>query len=80
LEDTEKFRYNVIIRPRSNTATLIQLDDLDFARAERIAPQSVIVIETSPANYQAWVAVEKDAPEDFARRLRKAYGQKTRSA
>jgi hypothetical protein len=74
LQDTEKSRYNVIIRPRSNTATLIQLDDLDFARAERIAPQSVIAIQTSPANYQAWVAVEKDAPEDFARRLRKGLG------
>ena len=74
LQDAEKFRYNVIIRPRSKTATLIQLDDLDFARCERIAPQSVIVIQTSPANYQAWVAVEKDAPEDFARRLRKGIG------
>lgn len=74
LEDAEKFRYNVIIRPRSRTATLIQLDDLDFARAERIAPHSVVVFRTSPANYQAWVAVEKDAPEDFARRLRKGIG------
>lgn len=74
LEDAEKSRHNVIIRPRSSTATLIQLDDLDFARAERIAPQSVIVIRTSPANYQAWVAVAKDAPEDFGRRLRKGIG------
>ncbi len=74
LQDAEKFQYNVIIRPRPITATLIQLDGLDFARAERIAPQSVIVIETSPANYQAWVAVEKDAAEDFARRLRKGLG------
>jgi hypothetical protein len=74
LQDAEKFRHNVIIRPRSNTAMLIQLDDLDFARSEHIAAQSVIVIRTSPANYQAWVAVEKDAPEDFARRLRKGIG------
>ncbi len=48
LEDAEKSRHNVIIRPRSSTATLIQLDDLDFARAERIAPHSVIVFRTSP--------------------------------
>jgi hypothetical protein len=71
LDDAEKFRYNVIIRPRSSMTTLIQLDDLDFTRAERIAPHSVIVFRTSPANYQAWVAVEKNATEDFARRLRK---------
>jgi hypothetical protein len=71
LQDAERFRYNVIIRPRCTAATLIQLDDLDEAKAERIAPQSFIAFQTSPGNYQAWVAVEKDAPEDFARRLRK---------
>jgi hypothetical protein len=69
LQDAEGFRHNVIIRPRSSTATLIQLDDLDFARAERLAPHSVIVFQTSPANYQAWVAVEPGAPPDFRRRL-----------
>ncbi len=74
LQDAERNRHNVIIRPRSSTSTLIQLDDLDFARAERIAPHSVIVFQTSPANYQAWVAVEAGAPEDFSRRLRKGTG------
>src|SRR6185437_1144643 len=74
LQEAERNRRNVIIRPRSTTATLIQLDDLDFAKAERIAPHSVIVFQTSPANYQAWVAVEAGAPEDFSRRLRKGTG------
>ena len=32
-----------------------------------------MVLETSPGNFQAWVAV-KDAPEDLARRLRKGAG------
>lgn len=74
LESAERHRHNVIIRPRSATTTLIQLDDLDFAKAERIASHSFIVFQTSPANYQAWVAVEKEAPEDYSRRLRKGIG------
>lgn len=74
LLDAERLHYNVIIRPRCSTATLIQLDDLDPAKARQIAPQSFIVFQTSPGNYQAWVAVERDAPEDFSRRLRKGAG------
>jgi hypothetical protein len=74
LQAAERLRNNVIIRPRSALNTLIQLDDLDLAKAERIAPHSFIVFQTSPGNYQAWVAVEKDAPEDFSRRLRKESG------
>jgi hypothetical protein len=74
LTDARSARHNVIIRPRSNTATLIQLDDLDFAKKGRIAPRAFLVFMTSPANYQAWVAVEQGAPEDFSRRLRKGIG------
>ncbi len=74
LQNAERHQHNVIIRPRPVTTTLIQLDDLDFAKAERIAPHAFIVFQTSPANYQAWVAVEKDAPENFGRRLRKGTG------
>jgi RepB DNA-primase from phage plasmid len=74
LADAARARHNVIIRPRSSSATLIQLDDLDFAKAMRIAPRAFLVFQTSPANYQAWVAVEAGAPADFARRLRKGIG------
>jgi hypothetical protein len=52
---------------------LIQLDDLAQDAAQRIAPHTFMVIATSPGNHQAWVAV-KDAPADFARRLRKGAG------
>ena len=76
LQDAERHRHNVIIRPRSAAATLIQLDDLDAAKAERIAPYAFIVFQTSPGNYQAWVAVEKGAPEDFSRRV--AEGRRSR--
>lgn len=74
LQDSARDRHNVIIRPRSTTTRLIQLDDLDTGKAERIAQHAFIVIQTSPGNHQAWVAVEKDAPEDFSRRLRKGAG------
>jgi hypothetical protein len=76
----ERDRHNVIIRPRATTATLIQLDDLDTEKAERITPHAFMVIRTSggqgtPGNHQAWVAM-KDATPDFARRLRKGAGEK----
>jgi hypothetical protein len=80
LQDAERNRHNVIIRPRSATATLIQLDDLDFAKATRIAPHAFIVFQTSPANYQAWVAVEPGASPDFRRRLIKGIGGVDKSA
>ena len=79
LQEAERDRHNVIIRPRSTTATLIQLDDLDTEKAKRIAPHAFLVIRTSggqgtDGNHQAWVAVEKNAPPDFSRRLRKGAG------
>jgi hypothetical protein len=85
LNDAEHNRHNVIIRPRSTTATLIQLDDLDAKKAERITPQTFIVFQTSPANYQAWVAVkdapvEKEAAKVFVRQLRKGIGGADKSA
>ena len=41
--------------------------------------QPAVVVQTSPGNYQAWIAVndapaEKEAAKDFARRLRKGAG------
>jgi hypothetical protein len=70
---------NYIIRPRSTGPRLIQLDDLDSAKAERVAPHAFMVLCTSPGNYQAWVAL-KDTPadreeaKDIARRIRKSAG------
>src|SRR5271170_6191957 len=62
-------QHNVIIRPRHpKTALLVQLDDFDSGKAERIAPHAFMIIRTSPGpdgsgNFQAWVAV-KDAPAE----------------
>ena len=66
-------QHNVIVRPRSAVATLIQLDDLGQDAAEQLRAVSFLVLCTSPGNHQAWVAVS-DADADFARRLRKGTG------
>lgn len=73
LERATRARENFIIRPRSTTATLVQLDDLPAEAAAAIARHAFMVLCTSPGNFQAWVAV-KDVPPDFARRLRKGAG------
>ncbi len=73
LQEAAERQHNVIVRPRSAGATLIQLDDLGENGAERLRPVSFLVLRTSPGNYQAWVAVA-DGGADFARRLRKGAG------
>ena len=73
LEEAGQKRHNVIVRPRSTGAALIQLDDLGDDAAMRLRPVSFLVLRTSPGNYQAWVAVA-DGDADFARRLRVGAG------
>jgi len=62
---------NVIIRPHSSRADLIQLDDLKSLDLERVKSAAFMIIETSPGNFQAWVAVAGGADKELARRLRK---------
>jgi hypothetical protein len=73
LQEAAERKHNVIVRPRSSDATLIQLDDLGEEVAARVRPVSFLVLRTSPGNYQAWVAVA-DGNADFARRLRRSTG------
>jgi hypothetical protein len=73
LEEAEERRHNVIVRPRSADAALIQLDDLGEASAARLRPVSFLVLRTSPGSYQAWVAVA-GGDADLARQLRKGAG------
>jgi hypothetical protein len=79
LHAASEVQQNFIVRPRLKQPQLIQLDDLDAAKVERIAPYAFMVLHTSPGNFQAWVAVsdgpkEKILAEDLARRLRKGAG------
>jgi len=73
LQEAAERQHNVIVRPRSTGAALIQLDDLGEDAVERLRPASFLVLHTSPGNYQAWVAVA-DGDSDFARQLRRGAG------
>jgi RepB DNA-primase from phage plasmid len=73
LNEAADRQHNVIVRPRSAGAMLIQLDDLGEDTAARLWPVSFLVLRTSTASHQAWVAVA-DADADFARRLKRGAG------
>jgi len=67
-------RLNVIVRPiASSNLSLIQLDDLSASQLDRVRGFSFLVLETSPENFQAWVAVRDASPETI-RRVKKAAG------
>jgi hypothetical protein len=65
---------NVIVRPHGPGVTFTQLDDLKADNLTRIAPAVFLILETSPGNYQAWVAMPGAEDKDFTRRLRKGTG------
>lgn len=71
LDSAPRRQNNVILRPHHPPAVvLVQLDDLKDEQLERIRPAAFIVLQTSPGNHQAWVAVE-GGDREFARRLKK---------
>jgi hypothetical protein len=70
LDEATRLEHNVIVRPHGPGVVFIQLDDLSHARSERVRPAAFLGLETSPQNYQAWIAL-RQADHDFARRLRK---------
>jgi hypothetical protein len=65
---------NIIVRPHGATVTFIQLDDLKSDKLPALAPAVFLTLETSPGNFQAWVALPSMPDKDFARRLRKGTG------
>jgi hypothetical protein len=67
-------RLNVIVRPSAaRPLSLIQLDDLSASQLDRVRGFSFLVLETSPENFQAWVAVTDASPATI-RRVKKAAG------
>ncbi len=65
---------NVIVRPHYPPAVvLVQLDDLNEEQLERVRPAAFLILQTSPGNHQAWVAVE-GGDREFASRLKKGTG------
>jgi RepB DNA-primase from phage plasmid len=72
--DAAARKRNVIVRPHGPSVTFIQLDDLKAPALPRLAPAVFLALETSPGNFQAWVAMPDAEDKDFARRLRKGTG------
>jgi hypothetical protein len=65
--------HNIIVRPHAPDVVFIQLDDLRRAVMQRIWPAAFLCLETSPQNYQAWLAMQH-VDDNYARRLRTATG------
>jgi hypothetical protein len=65
---------NIIVRPRGPGVTFLQLDDLAPATLPRLAPAVFLTLQTSPGNFQAWLAMDGTEDKDFSRRLRKGAG------
>jgi RepB DNA-primase from phage plasmid len=74
LDEAPSKQRNVIVRPHGPAVTFIQLDDLASATLSRLAPAVFLTLQTSPGNFQAWVAMAGLDDNDFARRLRKGAG------
>jgi hypothetical protein len=74
LTDSNQRQLNVIVRPISpSTLTFVQLDDLSPLQLDSVYAFSFLVLETSPGNFQAWLAV-RDAGPHTIRRIKKAVG------
>jgi RepB DNA-primase from phage plasmid len=69
----EARQQNLIVRPKPNGARLVQLDDVSRERAEALASLALFTLETSPGNFQLWMAVA-DISDDQARDLKCALG------
>ena len=62
---------NVIVRPHGPAVSFIQLDDLAPIPLARLTPAVFLTLQTSPGNFQAWLALDGAVDKDFAWRLRK---------
>ena len=67
-----------MIHPRSTTALLIQLDDLDEGEAERIGQHGFITVRSSPNNHQVWLAVS-DGPKERDKEAARQFRKRTRA-
>lgn len=73
LRSAVQWQHNVIVRPQGGRAELVQLDDLDGTKLERVREVAFLILASSAGNHQAWVAV-REGEWDLARRLRRGSG------
>ena len=81
LVDARRNQRNVIIRPRSATALLIQLDDFTVEKVAEVEQFAFMTVCTSPGSYQVWLAVldgpqesDRQAARQFRTRVRRGTG------
>jgi hypothetical protein len=77
LREAERNQHNVIIRPRSATTLLIQLDDFTAEKAVQVQSCAFMTVCTSPDNYQLWLAVS-DGPQENDREAAKLFRARVR--
>jgi hypothetical protein len=74
LESATPQQHNIILRPRGPGMQFVQLDDLDADQLLPLESVAFLQLETSPGNFQAWIALPGEKDKDFERRLRKGVG------
>jgi hypothetical protein len=72
LQTASTDRLNLTVHPYGRGVRFIQLDDISGDRLLRCAPAMFLLVETSPGNYQAWLALPGEHDREFARRVRRA--------
>jgi RepB DNA-primase from phage plasmid len=65
---------NVIVRPLGPGVTFTQLDDIKGEPLALLAPPVFLILETSPGNFQAWLALAGDEDKEFTRRVKRGTG------
>ena len=74
LDAATAVQHNVIVRPHGPGIGFIQLDDLGTDQLPRLAPAVFLILETSPGNFQAWLALPGREDKELARRVRRGTG------
>jgi hypothetical protein len=74
LETATADRLNLTVRPHGRGVRFIQLDDLAADKLPALAAAMFLIIETSPGNHQAWLAMPGAHDREFARRVRRGAG------
>jgi hypothetical protein len=59
---------------RGRGVRFIQLDDIAAGKLPALAAAMFLIIETSPGNHQAWLAMAGEHDREFARRIRRGAG------
>jgi RepB DNA-primase from phage plasmid len=74
LDTANADRLNLTIWPRGRGVRFIQFDDLAADKLPALTAAMFLILETSPGNHQAWLALLGEHDREFARRVRRSAG------